>query len=321
MNIAKITPNMYQAKAQNVSKNASKVAFGHGLNRIVTKPIEPRKDDEMDIPLEVWRSLVGGNPSNSCTDYGRLIDGHAITTEVKPETEMPNIRNYIYVGNNANLNTKKMYEDYYQALHDACFEENGKLKDSVVGYFKGKVFAMTDTDGKKGLQTVPQFLKGNIRKNPPNPWYNPTGKGMMYYHATDTRETAQKIKEEGFDPNKLSRSQYGPGVYLALSEGAARSYGSCVMLCRLNSDRSGHVGDKFYDRLRYSNVTKQIADDFGFKRTEDAMADVIQMKFANDLLDTFARDYIRDAMQIDYLTCPVGLVVLSPAKISVEDVW
>lgn len=240
-----------------------------------------------------------------------------IKKTIIPKLNMPKPEDFIDFTKSTFERPNEAYENYYKALSQECFDENGKLKKSITDYFDTKKFNLPDKNGKTKPQTLAKFFTDNVE----TPASDANWENKNLYHATFIRQTAEKIQTEGFDFNKVSRAKYGPGMYLTQSEGEARNYGSSVLSCDV-SGRRGHVSSPFYEKMENSNISGIISDDLKIETApiRDYKIFNANQNFISKILGEYTRNFFVDKLGVDLLTCRVGVVLLNGDSLKIKKI-
>ena len=205
--------------------------------------------------------------------------------------KLPNTALYADLSNFDVHYTKRqaLEEDYKNKVFNLCFDENGKVDERIKSYLDNAKFDIETASKEKKQMTIKEAVQSSILRT-----YDID---MNLYHATFTKEVGQQIIENGFDPKKISRTQFGPGFYFSSSEGAAREYNSAV----LKADCKGkcmHVDGPYFDRITESNVYKCLTDFIGLKNDNWALASINQ-DISRKVLYEYTRNMIVDELCFD----------------------
>jgi len=225
---------------------------------------------------------------------------------------LPNSSDYDYLPLSINpdkaLRLKKEYSD---KISDACFDDNGKLNPVIKKKLDESHFVFELEDGTPQVMTIKEALKSCVLSSRPV--------DMQVFHATFTKETAQNIIDKGFDPMRISRTEFGPGFYFAPSEGDAMNYGSAQLSVRLKGNMAIMDHGKYYQKIANSAVINSVRDFTGLKSTGYPTSE-IEARSAEKIVNEYARNVLTEELGYD---CAYGagggkncLVAFNPKAIS-----
>lgn len=142
-------------------------------------------------------------------------------------------------------------DEYFNKIMSVCHDENGNLDSRLKDYLDNTKFEIADKNGIKRMMTVKEAIEGSILRS-----YDID---IPLFHATYTKEIGEQIIKNGFDPNKISRTQFGPGFYFSGSEGAAMQYNSAVLVADCKG-KCAHVDGPYFDRITDSGIYGKLAE-------------------------------------------------------------
>lgn len=201
-------------------------------------------------------------------------------------------------------------EEYFNKIISVCFDENGKLDERLKSYLDNEKFEIADKNGVKKNMTIKEAIESSI--------IGDFDFDNTLYHATWTTEVADQIIKNGFDVNKISRTQFGPGFYFSSSYGAAREYNSAVLKADCKG-KCAHVDGPYFDRITDAGVTSNIARFIGLTANGYGTAKY-EHNVARKVLHEYTRNMIVNELGYDmaYGSSRVDscFVVYNPKSIS-----
>lgn len=201
-------------------------------------------------------------------------------------------------------------KEYMSKIMDICFDKKGELNPAIKKHLDESLFLFDTKDGAQKLMTFKDAIKASIK-----------GERMIdtnLYHATDMKETVQSIIKNGFDPQKIARTEFGPGFYFAGSEGEAMNYGSAKLTARIKG-KCAHVDGKYYERVKTWKMQDKLKkfiglNSFGYPTQE------VENSVTSKIINEYARNILVNELGYD---CAYGaeggkacFVVYNPKAIS-----
>lgn len=185
---------------------------------------------------------------------------------------------------------------YPETKLEDCFNKNYELNPIIKKELDNSKFIIQTDNGEELLS-----IKDAIGRFTYNDWGNMSKRGL--YHACRYYEIVDGIISEGFKPEYISRTMYGPGFYFTGSEGDARNYGTAIM----RADLEGHcviLDPKWYDKISNSGVLGKIEKftNMDYKKTEKVLNEYVRSTMVEDL-------------GIDYAHCMGNYVCFNPNSI------
>ncbi len=194
--------------------------------------------------------------------------------------------------------SKKTTPSLNKTPENKMFDENGKLNPVIKKFLDEKEFVF-EVGNKTEAGTIKKLVQSCI--------FNQRDIDADYYHATRSRETADKIIREGFDKNFISRTKYGPGFYFTMGEGDARNYGSSVLSAHLKG-KAAVMNKNWFSAIDNSSAKKAIG-----KFTNDSGS-------AEKVLNEYVRELLTDDLGYDFVYSSngysAGMVCMDSSKIS-----
>ena len=184
---------------------------------------------------------------------------------------------------------EELGNEYYNKIYDVCFDSDGKLDERLKCYLDNTKFDIATSNGEIKKMTIKEAVTSSIIRD--------CDVDTSLYHATWTTEVADKIIKNGFDVNKISRTQFGPGFYFSSSYGSAREYNSAV----LKADCKGKcaiVDGPYFDRITESSATSDIASFIGLSSNGYGTAKH-EHNVARRVLYEYTRNMIIDELGYD----------------------
>lgn len=180
-------------------------------------------------------------------------------------------------------------KEYFDKIMNVCFDKNGKLDERLKCYLDNTKFNIATSGGEKKSMTIKEAIESSI--------FREYDVDLNLYHATFTKEVGEQIIKEGFDPNKISRTQFGPGFYFSPSEGAAMAYNSAILRADCKG-KCAHVDGPYFDRITDSNVTSDIAKFIGLS-SKGYGTGTQEHNVARRVLHEYTRNMIIDELGYD----------------------
>lgn len=180
--------------------------------------------------------------------------------------------------------------DYKVALKNLFFKD-GKLNEDVKKFFDETKFAFKNFEGAEETSTIGDMLAKSAKEVS-------DFEGELY-HATFSIETAQKIRQEGFKPEFISRTKFGPGVYFAFSEGEARNYNSTVLTacCR---GKCANMQPKYYDNIAGSpDLLRKLCEFTGLK-SQGYPTHNIEFSCCTKMINEYCREFLSKNLGLDF---------------------
>ncbi len=180
--------------------------------------------------------------------------------------------------------------EYCNKILSVCFDENGKLDERLKNYLDNTPFEIETASGRKEMMTVKEAIQSSIIKS-----LGDVDKTL--YHSTWSTTTGDQIIKNGFDVDKIARTQFGPGFYFSPSYGSAREYNSAV----LKADCKGKcalVEGPYFDRITNTGVTTEIANFIEIPQSEYGTAKY-GLNAARKVLFEYTRDLIVNELGYD----------------------
>lgn len=207
------------------------------------------------------------------------------------EDKLPNPKLYVDIDNFMfpYSQAEKLKTEYTEKIKSVCFDENGKVDEKIKNFLDTEKFEIKAHDGSKKLMTIREAIEESIVQT--------DNVNATLFHSTFVKENGQQIIDNGFDPNKISRVQLGPGFYFSGSEGGAREYNSCV----LKADCKGKTAifnEPYYERIVSSGIPSKLAEFIGFS-SKDYGTGMIEFQMTDKILNEYTRNLIVDELGYD----------------------
>lgn len=202
-------------------------------------------------------------------------------------------------------------KEYYDKIISVCFDEQGNLDERLKEYLDNTKFEIETATGRKEMMTVREAVTSSIIKSFGD-------LDMTLYHATWSTTTGDQIIKNGFDVDKIARTQFGPGFYFSPSQGSAMEYNSAILKADCKG-KCAHVDGPYFDRITNAEVTTSIANFIGLPMKEygtakyglNAARKVLYEYTRNILVNDLGYDMAYGASRFD--SC---YVVYNPKSIS-----
>lgn len=176
--------------------------------------------------------------------------------------------------------SERKEKEYINKLTSLCISKDGTIHPLIKKHLDESKFIFELNDGKSELLNIKDAIKAKIRKE--------EDIDCTLYHATYTKETAKKILENGFRPEFISRTKFGPGFYFAFSEGDALQYNSAKLRARCKG-KCANMDGAYYDKIATSAVTKSIEDFIGLEPCGYPIS-----KYNYDVCTKILNEYVRN---------------------------
>lgn len=203
-----------------------------------------------------------------------------------------------------------LQKEYRSKLSKVCFDTDGRLNPVIKKKLDESFFVFDMPDGSSQVMTIKEAIKAYVKPSRPI--------DAELYHATFVREDAENIIKKGFDPQKIKRTEFGPGFYFTPSEGDAMNYGSAKVKARIKGN-CGHINGKFYEKINNYKVQEGVKNFVGMKSVGYPTQD-IEREVARTIINEYARNVIYQELGYD---CAYGagggkacFVVFNPNSIS-----
>lgn len=212
--------------------------------------------------------------------------------QFKNASKLPKSEDYDYLPLMTTLQVASYLEKEYKTqLNNIFFDSNGKLNDNIKQFLDETEFDFCLSDGSVEKKTLGQKLKESVREV--------LEIDCDLFHATSGMETAQKIITEGFNPQFISRTKFGPGFYFAGSEGDARNYGSPVLVVQCNGSYAQMKPNYYSDITSFSNALFKLKDFLGLKSNGYPTAQT-EAQVCSRILNEYCRNYLVEELGIDF---------------------
>ncbi len=180
------------------------------------------------------------------------------------------------------------------------------------------VYEFETREGEKFNGSIEDFIKENIVSMKKGV----TCTGLL--HGT-MRETAQEIMQKGFDPNKIARTECGPGVSFTHEESVAREIGGGYVL---QCDFEGNAATTkfgYFNKIKgnkgiYADICGVLGLNSVNKNFEEAMKNY---EIVGKYIYKYVRDVLINNLEIhaandlgNYPTIPGCFVVFDTSRIS-----
>lgn len=211
--------------------------------------------------------------------------------QFKTDIKMPDANEYLQKYNNSNFDEKKTIQDEYkQKIIDVCFDENGKLNPQIKDFLDNTLFDIKQHNGNIEKSTIKDYLK-----NSASDVYHLKSK---LYHATSDSSVAEKIVQNGFNIDKISRTNLGPGFYFGLSEGDVNCYSSSILVADCEG-KCANFKERFYQNLKDAKIKNQVAEFIGLNGKMTFPVVMWEAEALSKVLDTYTRETIVNDLGID----------------------
>ena len=176
----------------------------------------------------------------------------------------------------------RLREEYREKLISACFDKEGKLHPLIKDKLDNSLFAFQLDGNTVKVMSIKDAVKSSVMSE--------RSIDTDVIHATSGIENAKSIVKNGFDPKRISRTEFGPGFYFATSEGNAMNYGSAKVQARLKG-KCAIMNGKYYENIKTDAVVNAVKEYTGMKsmgyptyEIEDRVAEIVVDEYTRNLL-------------------------------------
>ena len=185
---------------------------------------------------------------------------------------------------------EEMKQEYKSKILEAVIDSEGKIDKRIVDFLDNQKFDIDiDGTGKKKSMTIKEAIDSAIVRT-----YDAD---TTLYHATWTTEVADKIIQNGFDPDKISRTKLGPGFYFSPSEGGAIEYSSCILKADIKG-KCAQVNGPFYEQITNAHPVIALSDFIGLNSREYELG-MAENEVCTKLVNEYARNYLVNELGVD----------------------
>lgn len=184
----------------------------------------------------------------------------------------------------------ELKNEYKSKVLAACFDKDGNLNPQIVEYLDNTKFNIeTDVRGEKQNMTVKEAINSSIN--------GVDDVSLSLYHATFGTETIEQIRQNGFNPEKISRTKLGPGFYFSPSEGGAREYSSAVLMADCTG-KCARMKQSFFEKIMESGIVTKLSNFIGLN-SRDYATGMAESEVSTRIINEYARNYLVNDLGID----------------------
>ena len=211
-------------------------------------------------------------------------------TRKKDIVPLPNPNNYNYMPLETTLEKqKKLNTGYESALKTAFFDKNGELSEDIKDYLDNAIFEFRTPAGPQYM-TIKEKINDSIVRE--------ADIDSEMYHATWTTDTIEEIKKDGFKPEFIKRTKFGPGFYFSPNQAGAMDYGSAILKARCKG-RCVYMKSAYYDKMNDSDIAPRLKEYLGLNSKGYPTAN-IETQTATRVLNEYCRSYLSDELGYDF---------------------
>lgn len=184
----------------------------------------------------------------------------------------------------------RLKSEYKGKIMEACFDKDGKLNPRIRRHLDESKFVFELKEGCPEVMTIKEALKRSIMGE--------SKVNMDMFHGTPTIEQRDSIIENGFDPKRISRAEFGPGIYFTPSEGEAMIYGNAKVLAKLKG-RCARFDGPFYSKVANGAVLNAVQKFVGLK-SKGYPTTQLEHESAQRIVNEYVRTVLCDELGYDF---------------------